>query len=821
MLSLTSGPKFWRVLSQHGLSSPTTNAVTAWSSTGRFTISSAPATPVSITIPGNPQPVEYSGAERRVDVQLTAGVPAGGATVALSSSHPALAPLPATFTMPGTHAWAQLPIRFGQVTVPTLITLTATLNGVSASSQFTLRPPALNNETLQPEVRATGGATMAGWVDLEGGGLAGPKGFEVRLSTNSPAASVPATVTIPAGVSGTGFSIQTSPVLTTTVVTITATDGTVTAQWPITLTPAPAPTSLLVRPMSTTSGSQGVVTTATGLGQDQLVQVTSSNPSVAAVPSTATVSAGSGVGFFDIATAPVTAPTAVTISVSGGGVTLSHPLTVYPSLPTLTGMTVSPESVVGGSPATGTVTLNSPAPAVGVHVNLWSNQPLSASVPASVFIPAGATSASFPVTTFPSFLTSVQLSAQMDDGFVFSAITVNPTPPTAALSAVTVNPTSVVGGSSSTGTVTLSAPAPSGGAVVSLSDDSSAATVPASVTVPAGSSSRTFTVTTTTVTTSTSVTITGSYAGASRTVNLTVNPGAPPAPAAPSLTSPANMATVSQPVTFDWSDVANAASYIIQIDNSSNFTNPLTLSQTVSVSQATIGGLPAQQLFWRVRGVNSAGANGPFSSSRRFTVQAAPSAPSLSSVALNPTSVVGGTGATGTVTLTTAAGSGGLVVTLSSSNAAVASVPASVTVASGATTAQFAVTTSSVTSSTTATITGTGGGATRTATLTINPQSSGTLPAPSLLSPANDARFNPGQAITFDWSDVAGASTYTIQIDDSQSFSTPLTVNQTTSASQFTTSTLPTTRMWWRVRANDSSGAPGAWSSVRRVEVKN
>jgi hypothetical protein len=39
-------------------------------------------------------------------------------------------------------------------------------------------------------------------------------------------------------------------------------------------------------------------------------------------------------------------------------------------------------------------------------------------------------------------------------------------------------------------------------------------------------------------------------------------------------------------------------------------------------------------------------------------------------------------------------------------------------------------------------------------------------------------------------------------------------------ASQFRTSTLPTTRMWWRVRANDGSGAPGAWSAVRRVEVK-
>jgi hypothetical protein len=26
--------------------------------------------------------------------------------------------------------------------------------------------------------------------------------------------------------------------------------------------------------------------------------------------------------------------------------------------------------------------------------------------------------------------------------------------------------------------------------------------------------------------------------------------------------------------------------------------------------------------------------------------------------------------------------------------------------------------------------------------------------------------------------------------------------------------------MWWRVRANDASGNPGAWSAVRRFEVK-
>src|SRR5467141_1448548 len=73
-----------------------------------------------------------------------------------------------------------------------------------------------------------------------------------------------------------------------------------------------------------------------------------------------------------------------------------------------------------------------------------------------------------------------------------------------------------------------------------------------------------------------------------------------------------------------------------------------------------------------------------------------PGSPTLSSVALNPMSVTGGSPSTGTVTLSGPAPSGGAVVSLSSDNKAVAAVPASgsVTVAAGATTATFPVNTS-------------------------------------------------------------------------------------------------------------------------------
>ncbi len=101
----------------------------------------------------------------------------------------------------------------------------------------------------------------------------------------------------------------------------------------------------------------------------------------------------------------------------------------------------------------------------------------------------------------------------------------NMTTPTPTLTAVTVNPSTVVGGTASNGTVTLSGSAPSGGAGVALaSSDSSAATVPTSVVVPTGSTSAGFSITTSVVAAAKSPVITGTYSGVSHTATLTVNP---------------------------------------------------------------------------------------------------------------------------------------------------------------------------------------------------------------------------------------------------------------------------------------------------------
>jgi hypothetical protein len=189
-------------------------------------------------------------------------------------------------------------------------------------------------------------------------------------------------------------------------------------------------------------------------------------------------------------------------------------------LPDLQSLTINPSSVVGGSTAMGTVSLNGPAPAGGLQVQLSSGNTSVATVPASVTVLAGQTSASFSITTRPvASQTQVTIMARL--GNSSRQVTLTVLPP--SIQSLSISPSTVRGGSNATGIVTLNAPAPPGGAVVPLrSSNSTVATVPASVTIPAGQTTAQFTVRTTRPSSSSvSVTITATYNG-SRSAQLNV-----------------------------------------------------------------------------------------------------------------------------------------------------------------------------------------------------------------------------------------------------------------------------------------------------------
>jgi len=380
VLSLTAGQKFWRVRSAQGDSSSTTAAVTAWSAAGSFTISAAPPAPATLALTTN---AFYSGNTTWVQIQLSGAAPAAGAVINLTSSNPAAAPVPASVNMPANTAWMQFQIQAGQVTSTTPVTLTATLNSGQATLQFNVLPPSLKSITMNAST-ISGGAQVGAIAMLNGQAPAG--GAVVDFSSDSPSAMPPALATIPAGNASVSISIPTNQVAANTVANISASWNGTTVQSPLTITPQGQPASIALSPASVTgqAGSFATVTVATAATTDQIFQVSSSNPAVAGVSNSVLIPAGSKTGGISINTAPVSAQTLVTISVSGGGVTRSATLTVNPAAASTTmslGVTAggrSGERVVsnpaGLNVATGATATGQFAPGTSVTLSVASGR---------------------------------------------------------------------------------------------------------------------------------------------------------------------------------------------------------------------------------------------------------------------------------------------------------------------------------------------------------------------------------------------------------------------------------------------------------------
>jgi hypothetical protein len=241
-----------------------------------------------------------------------------------------------------------------------------------------------------------------------------------------------------------------------------------------------------------------------------------SSLSAAQVQSSVKVPGGRMTATFAVSTTTVSSQTTATITASLGAVSQTATLTINPLA--LASLAVHPSAVNDGKPATGVVELNSPAGTGGVVVTLASSDP-AATVPTTVTIAAGHSSATFVVTTGAvAAQTTVTLTATDGGMSKRATLVVN----AVALVSIRLNPDSVKGGATSTGTINLNGPAPTGGLVVTLASNSALATVPATVTVPAGQNSVTFAVTTTAATAKTIVQITATAATVSKTENLMI-----------------------------------------------------------------------------------------------------------------------------------------------------------------------------------------------------------------------------------------------------------------------------------------------------------
>lgn len=206
-----------------------------------------------------------------------------------------------------------------------------------------------------------------------------------------------------------------------------------------------------------------------------------------------------------------------TVNWSCAGAPTGATCSVSPSMVTLDGTHAAMATVTLTTTARGMASpLNLPRTSPPLLRQPWNWQPLAALLGLCAL---GWACKRYPRFALSSAVVALSLCAYSCGGGYSGGA---PSPP--ALYSIMINPSSLNGGGSTTGTVTLNQLAPSGGASVSLSSNNPAATVPANVAVAAGQASATFNVSTGSVTASTPVTITASYGGATKTAMLTVMP---------------------------------------------------------------------------------------------------------------------------------------------------------------------------------------------------------------------------------------------------------------------------------------------------------
>lgn len=221
-----------------------------------------------------------------------------------------------------------------------------------------------------------------------------------------------------------------------------------------------------------------------------VVELEASSP-ILPVPATVTVPAGALTVSTTVVAGSVSTAQTVQLTASLGGVSVGSGVLVLAPAPK--SLALSPTIVTGGSSVVGKLTLSGKAPAGGLVVSLSSGDPSAASVPTTVAVPAGLNTVSFTVmTSVADTDKAVLFRAEANGDVAVAMLPIRRILP----KSLTITPTSMSGGASCTGKLTLTAPAPAGGLLVSLTSTDAAASPPASVRVQAGKTTATFAITT-------------------------------------------------------------------------------------------------------------------------------------------------------------------------------------------------------------------------------------------------------------------------------------------------------------------------------------
>ncbi len=470
---------------------------------------------------------------------------------------------------------------------------------------------------------------------------------------------------------------------------------------PVTFSNTPVPTLTSMNPASGAQGTS-VPVTLTGTGFTPIATINVSNgitPSNVVFVNSTQITAT-----FNIGGSAASGLVSVTTS---GGTSNTQQFTVTTT--TLSSLACNPTSLGPGGFTSCTITLSGPAPSGGAAVGLSSNNsPLL--VPNSVTVAAGSSTANFTATAGMFSVSSTAILTGTYNNTSRTATVQLVPPPT--LTSLTCNPTSLGSGQTTVCTVTLSGPAPGGGAAVGLSNNNTLLSAPVSVTVAAGSTTASFAATVGTLSASSTAILTGTYNNTSQTATIQLV-------ATPTLTgltcNPSSLGSGQSTLctaTLSGAAPSNGAAVGLSSNNTllsvqGSVTVPAG-SSSVNLT-ATAGALTASSTAILTGTYNN--------TSQTATIQLL-ATPTLTGLTCNPSSLGSGQSTLCTATLSAAAPSGGAAVVLGSNNSQL-SVQGLVTVAAGSSAANFTATAGALTASSTAILTGTYNNTSQTATIQL------------------------------------------------------------------------------------------------------
>jgi hypothetical protein len=351
-----------------------------------------------------------SGGRGTLSLGVSASPPAGGAKVTLNSSDPSLLTVPQS-VVPTVGGLTDIPVTTTSADVAGSVQLTAMYQGKSMSIDLEVVPASSPFSLALDAYQVRSGTSVNAKLNMH---CPAPKGGSiVRLATYDPSnvLSFPPTVTVPEGQSSATFQIGTKPVTSWQDFQIYACDSV----WPDARTcpyvrkalqdltvypsaaaPPPPVADFTISPSTVNAGQSATVRVTLGSKAPPglFVYVSSSDhafPPPLAIAVATAASSGEAVH----GTCNVTTPTTVKLTASSGGGSLTQTILINP-VPSLKELDVPSQIPVGGV-ATGTITLDAPAPSAGIEVALVSNDPSIATVPAKAILRSGQTSAQFAI----------------------------------------------------------------------------------------------------------------------------------------------------------------------------------------------------------------------------------------------------------------------------------------------------------------------------------------------------------------------------------------------------------------------------------------